>query len=282
MRRRYAVVGETLKHTMSPPIHKRLFELKNREFEYDVMEICPKDLKASKDKLDSLAGYNVTIPHKVAVIDLLDRLDDSAKRYNSVNCVDNKNGILTGYNTDCDGFLETVRSMGADLSGEVVLIGCGGVGRMAAIEAAFAGARLNIAVLESDMPLAQKTKSEILAVRPNAEVSIVLNTDIDDEKDYDLLINATPVGMYPKVDACPVPDKIIERAKAVFDIVYNPGETLLLKKAREMGIKTAGGMAMLVWQAVSAHRIWDGDEYTADEVNSIISEMNEIVKRNFN
>lgn len=282
MRRRYAVVGETLKHTMSPPIHKRLFELKNREFEYDVMEICPKDLKASKDKLDSLAGYNVTIPHKVAVIDLLDRLDDSAKRYNSVNCVDNKNGILTGYNTDCDGFLETVRSMGADLSGEVVLIGCGGVGRMAAIEAAFAGARLNIAVLESDMPLAQKTKSEILAVRPNAEVSIVLNTDIDDEKDYDLLINATPVGMYPKVDACPVPDKIIERAKAVFDIVYNPGETLLLKKAREMGIKTAGGMAMLVWQAVSAHRIWDGDEYTADEVNGIISEMNEIVKRNFN
>ncbi len=282
MQRRYAVVGETLKHTMSPPIHKRLFELKNREFEYDVMEICPKDLKASKDKLDSLAGYNVTIPHKVAVIDLLDRLDDSAKRYNSVNCVDNKNGILTGYNTDCDGFLETVRSMGADLSGEVVLIGCGGVGRMAAIEAAFAGARLNIAVLESDMPLAQKTKSEILAVRPNAEVSIVLNTDIDDQKDYDLLINATPVGMYPKVDACPVPDKIIERAKAVFDIVYNPGETLLLKKAREMGIKTAGGMAMLVWQAVSAHRIWDGDEYTADEVNSIISEMNEIVKRNFN
>lgn len=282
MQRRYAVVGETLKHTMSPPIHKRLFELKNREFEYDVMEICPKDLKASKDKLDSLAGYNVTIPHKVAVIDLLDRLDDSAKRYNSVNCVDNKNGILTGYNTDCDGFLETVRSMGADLSGEVVLIGCGGVGRMAAIEAAFAGARLNIAVLESDMPLAQKTKSEILAVRPNAEVSIVLNTDIDDQKDYDLLINATPVGMYPKVDACPVPDKIIERAKAVFDIVYNPGETLLLKKAREMGIKTAGGMAMLVWQAVSAHRIWDGDEYTADEVNGIISEMNEIVKRNFN
>lgn len=282
MQRRYAVVGETLKHTMSPPIHKRLFELKNREFEYDVMEICPKDLKASKDKLDSLAGYNVTIPHKVAVIDLLDRLDDSAKRYNSVNCVDNKNGILTGYNTDCDGFLETVRSMGADLSGEVVLIGCGGVGRMAAIEAAFAGARLNIAVLESDMPLAQKTKSEILAVRPNAEVSIVLNTDIDDQKDYDLLINATPVGMYPKVDACPVPDKIIEGAKAVFDIVYNPGETLLLKKAREMGIKTAGGMAMLVWQAVSAHRIWDGDEYTADEVNSIISEMNEIVKRNFN
>ncbi len=281
MHRKYAVVGETLKHTMSPPIHKRLFELKNREFEYDIMEITPDSLTESKDKLNSLAGYNVTIPHKVAVIDLLDRLDESAKRYNSVNCVDNKNGILTGYNTDCDGFLETVRSMDADLSGEVILIGCGGVGRMAAIEAAFAGARLNIAVLESDMPLAKRTKSEIIAARPNAEVNIVLNTEIDAEKNYDLLINATPVGMFPKVDACPVPDKIIERAKAVFDIVYNPGETLLLKKAGEMGIKTAGGMAMLVWQAVSAHRIWDGDEYDTDEVNGIISEMNEIVKRDF-
>ena len=281
MQRKYAVVGETLKHTMSPPIRKRLFEFKDREFEYDVIEISPDELTLNRDKLSSLSGYNVTIPHKVAVIELLDRLDESARRYNSVNCVDNKNGVLTGYNTDCDGFLETVRTMGADLSGEVLLIGCGGVGRMAAIEAALAGARLNIAVLESDMPLAVKTKSEIIEKRPNALVNIVLNTEIDAQKSYDLLINATPVGMYPKVDSCPVSDDIIKRAKAVFDIIYNPGETLLLRKAREMGIKTAGGMAMLVWQAVSAHRIWDGDEYTVDEVNEIISEMNEIVMRDF-
>lgn len=281
MERKYCILGETLKHTMSPPIHARLFELKNRNFEYEIKEIKPEDLKNSAGELNSLAGYNITIPHKVAIIDCIDELDESAKRYNSVNCVDNKNGVLTGYNTDCDGFLETVRSMGANLSGEVLLVGCGGVGRMIAIESALAGASLNIAVLESDMPLALQVEKEIKTMKDDAEINIVLNTQIDTSRHYDLLVNACPVGMYPKVDSCPVPDEIIEKCDAVFDLIYNPGETQLVKKAKSMGKKAVGGMAMLVWQAVSAHKIWDGDEYTLDEVNSIIDEMNEIVKRDF-
>lgn len=171
--------------------------------------------------------------------------------------------------------------MGAKLSGEVLLIGCGGAGRMIAIESALAGAALNIAVLESDIPLALQVEKEIKAIKADAEINIVLNTQINTDKRYDLLVNACPVGMYPKVDACPVSDEVIKRCDAVFDIVYNPGETLLLKKAKAMEKKAVGGMAMLVWQAVSAHKIWDGDEYTIDEVNGIIDEMNEIVKRDF-
>ena len=281
MKRKYCILGETLKHTMSPPIHARLFELKNREFEYVIKEIKPEDLKDSADELNAMAGYNITIPHKVAIIDCIDKLDKSAKRYNSVNCVDNKEGVLTGYNTDCDGFLETVRSMGADLSGEVLLIGCGGVGRMIAIESALAGASLNIAVLESDKPLAVQVEKEIKSMKNDAEINIVLNTEIDKSKTYDLLVNACPVGMYPKIENCPVPDEIIQKCKAVFDLIYNPSETKLMQKAKKMGKKAVGGMAMLVWQAVSAHRIWDGDEYTQNEVNDIIDEMNEIVKRDF-
>lgn len=281
MKRKYCILGETLKHTMSPPIHARLFELKDRDFEYEIKEIKPEDLKNSADELNSMAGYNITIPHKVAIIDCIDKLDESAKRYNSVNCVDNKNGVLTGYNTDCDGFLETVRSMGANLSGEVLLVGCGGVGRMIAIESALAGASLNIAVLESDMTLALQVEKEIKLMKDDAKINIVLNTQIDTSKNYDLLVNACPVGMYPKVDACPLPDEIIEKCDAVFDLIYNPGETQLVKKAKSMGKNAVGGMAMLVWQAVSAHKIWDGDEYTLDEVNGIIDEMNEIVKRDF-
>lgn len=281
MKRKYCILGETLKHTMSPPIHARLFELRNRDFEYEIKEINPENLKDNSGELNAMAGYNITIPHKVAIIDCIDKLDESAKRYNSVNCVDNKNGVLTGYNTDCDGFLETVRSMGADLSGEVLLVGCGGVGRMIAIESALAGASLNIAVLESDMPLALQVEKEIKSIKGDAEINIVLNTQMDNIKSYDLLVNACPVGMYPKVEACPVPDKIIEKCDAVFDLIYNPGETQLMKRAKSMGKKAVGGMAMLVWQAVSAHKIWDGDEYTLDEVNGIIDEMNEIVKRDF-
>lgn len=281
MKRKYCILGETLKHTMSPPIHARLFELRNREFEYVIREIKPDDLKDSAGELNAMAGYNITIPHKVAIIDCIDKLDKSAKRYNSVNCVDNKDGVLTGYNTDCDGFLETVRSMGADLSGEVLLIGCGGVGRMIAIESALAGASLNIAVLESDIPLALQVEKEIKAMKSDAEISIVLNTEIDKSKTYDLLVNACPVGMYPKIENCPVSDEIIQKCNAVFDLIYNPSETKLMQKAKGMGKKAVGGMAMLVWQAVSAHRIWDGDEYTQNEVNGIIDEMNEIVKRDF-
>ena len=213
----------------------------------------------------------------MGIIPHCDALAESAKRYNSVNCVDNKDGIHTGYNTDCDGFLATIRAMGVDLGGRVLLIGCGGVGRMMAIEAALAGAELYIAVLESDLPLAEQAKKEIIAMKEDANINIVLNTAIDSTLSYDLLMNATPVGMFPRVDNCPVSDEVIGASAAVFDVIYNPRETVLLRKAREMGKKASGGMAMLVWQAVKAHEIWDGDSYTNEEVQAIISEMEELV-----
>lgn len=281
MSRKYAILGETLKHTMSPPIHQRLFELKGREFEYEILEIKPDDLAANAEYLNSLAGYNITIPHKIGIIEYTDKLDDSAKRYNSVNCVDNKNGVHIGYNTDCDGFLRSVKAMNVDFDGNVLLVGCGGVGRMMAIEAALAGAELYIAVLESDMPLAQQVKKEIEAMKNDAKVNIVLNTEIDTSIEYNLLMNACPVGMYPKVEACPVPDEVIEASKAVFDVIYNPSQTQLMKKAKAMGKIAVGGMAMLVWQAVSAHEIWDGDTYTDAEVQSIIDEMERRVDSEF-
>lgn len=279
--RKYALLGETLKHTMSPPIHQRLFELKGREFHYELVEIKPEELEANADYLKALNGFNITIPHKIGIIKYCDELAESAKRYNSVNCVDNKNGRHTGYNTDCDGFLRTVRAMNVNFGGRVLLIGCGGVGRMMAIEAALAGADLNIAVLESDMPLAVQVEKEIKAMKSEAKVTIVLNTKIDTSVKYDLLMNACPVGMYPKVEGCPVPDEVIAASEAVFDVIYNPRETVLMRKARAAGKKAAGGMAMLVWQAVSAHEIWDGDTYTDEEVQGIIDEMEVLVEKDF-
>lgn len=281
MSRKYAILGGSLKHTMSPPIHKRLFELKSRDFEYEIIEADSNELSQKIGYINSLAGYNITIPHKIEIIKYIDELDSSAKRYNSVNCVSNKNGKLTGYNTDCDGFLQSVKAMGARLSGNVLLIGCGGVGRMMAIEAALAGASLDIAVLESDMPLALQVEKEIREMKSDAVINIVLTSEMDPAKHYDLLANATPVGMYPKADACPASDEIIAASDAVFDVIYNPIETQLIKKAKKMGKITSGGMAMLVWQAVSAHEIWDGDSYTNDEVAKIIAEMEIIVERDF-
>ena len=281
MGRKFALLGESLKHTMSPPIHQRLFELRGREFSYEIVELHPEELAGRAGYLKGMAGFNITIPHKIGIIEHCDALAESAKRYNSVNCVDNKDGVHTGYNTDCDGFLATIRAMDAALGGRVLLIGCGGVGRMMAIEAALAGAELYIAVLESDMPLAEQAQKEILAMKSDAKIHIVLNTEIDASLGYDLLMNACPVGMYPRVEGCPVSDEIIAASDAVFDVIYNPRETVLLKKARSMGKKAAGGMAMLVWQAVKAHEIWDGDSYTDSEVQAIIDEMELLVEKDF-
>ena len=273
---KYTLIGGKLGHSLSPQIHERLFALKGRQAEYSLTEISEEELKAGRSRLETFAGLNVTIPHKLKVMPLLDRLDRSAELYGTVNCIDNKGGVLTGYNTDCDGFLESVRAMGASLSGNVLLIGCGGVGRMIAIASALAGAALTVQVIEPDIPLAEKTAADIKELRPDADVDIVL-ADYLHRAHYDLLVNATPVGMFPKTDACPVSDELIERSDAVFDVIYNPLETQLIKKARTMGKPAENGMAMLVWQAVSAHRIWDGDEYTKDEVRGIIDEVSALI-----
>jgi shikimate dehydrogenase len=99
--------------------------------------------------------------------------------------------------------------------------------------------------------------------------------------EFDLLINASPVGMYPNTDACPVTEKVISSCKNVFDVIYNPSETKLMQTAAKLGIPAVGGMSMLVWQAVVAHEIWDGDSYTKEQIDSIIKEATEIVERDF-
>ena len=279
MKRRYALLGGTLKHTMSPPIHTRLFELRGRDFEYEIVEASEEKLADKAAYLNGLSGYNVTIPHKIGIIDYIDRLDKTAEKYHSVNCVDNKNGVLTGYNTDVDGFLRSLSANGGKLDGKVLLLGAGGVGRMMAIETCCAGGELTMAVLPDFIPQAEIVKKDILKICPDAKVEIVTLDAIHGS--FDVMINATPVGMYPKCDECVVSDEIISRTNFVFDAIYNPRETLLIKKAKSMGITAVGGMAMLVWQAVSAHEIWDSDSYTNEEVQAIIDEMELRVEKDF-
>ena len=277
--RKFSIIGGSLKHTMSPPIHKRLFELSGETAEYSVFEIAEEDLNTAITELDKLNGYNITIPHKVGIIPLISQLDETARRYGAVNCVLYKDGVSTGYNTDVYGFLRSLKAGGAQLGGSVLLLGCGGVGRMMAIEACLAGAALTIAVLEIFMPVAERVSDDIKALCPDAKVNITTLDKISGN--FNLLINATPVGMYPKSDACPVSDDVIKSADSVFDAIYNPVDTVLLTKARSFGKTAIGGMAMLVWQAVVAHEIWDNASYDDSDIAEIIKEMEETVKRDF-
>lgn len=270
MTENYGLLGYPLGHTMSPPIHQALFALYERKADYNIFEIPPEALEQQIPALLQLRGFNITIPYKVDIIKHLDRLDEKAKRYGSVNLVKcGKENV--GYNTDVIGFTKSVEQLGASLSSRVLLLGCGGVGRMIAIETALEGGELTIAVIPSDLPLAEKAMAEIRALKPDAKVRAVLIDQIPDS--YDLMINATPVGMYPKVDNAPVGEDVVSRVSYLFDVIYNPNETKLMKLAAKQGVKALGGMAMLVWQAAAAHEIWNGVSFQTADIAAITAEM---------
>lgn len=271
----YALIGYPLGHSLSPQIHARLFELAGIKACYELKEIKPEALKNSYDRLKSLAGFNVTIPHKIPIIDFCGALSEGAKRYGSVNCIKNENGKSIGYNTDVLGFVKSVEQLGASLGSRVCLLGCGGVGRMMAIEAAHHGAELTMAVRAEDIPVAEGIKSEIEKALPEERVRVIHLREM--KGGYDLVINSTPVGMYPKTDFSPLEKEQLEGVKYLFDAIYNPAETLLSKYAREAGAKALTGMAMLVLQAVAAHEIWNGSQYRKSDIEALIAEMEEQV-----
>ncbi len=269
----YTLIGHPLGHSMSPFIHERLFAMAGRKAEYTLTDIAPEHLLEKEPFLRSLQGFNITIPHKMAVIPMVDRLDESARRYDSVNCVANVDGKLVGYNTDCDGFTMSVKDYPMD--GKVLLIGCGGVGRMIATEALCSGADLTIGIIPQDRKLVETFIQEAKQQMPDARVQYAVTAEIHEK--FDVIINASPVGMFPKADACPVSDELIDQADYFFDVIYNPTKTLFLRKALAQGKTAKGGAAMLVLQAVRAHEIWNGDSYTQEQIDTIIREMEQTI-----
>lgn len=264
---KFALIGYPLGHSMSPVIHRELFKINNISASYELMEISPDNLNSSIEELKALNGFNVTIPHKINIIDSLDRLSNRAELFGAVNTVENKNGILTGHNTDCAGFLKALDMAGITLGGNVLVCGSGGVSRMFAFESVLAGADLTIAVRDEDISAGEKIKEEIKA-KLDKKVKLITLSQVKGE--YDVLINGTPVGMHPKADACVLPKEKVQKAKAVFDAVYNPMETQLIKYAKEAGIICSNGLPMLVWQAAVAQEIWFGVEFTAEQIKNVL------------
>lgn len=264
--KQFGLTGYPLGHSLSPVIHRELFKICGINGEYNLFEISPDALKNEFSKLTGLDGFNVTIPHKIDVIPLLDELDERAALFGAVNTV--KPGKkLKGYNTDCYGFLRAIKMADIDLSGNVLLCGSGGVARMFAFEAALAGCSLTIAVRDNDIPSANILAEEIKnKLNKNAKV---LNLKEVNES-YNLIINGTPVGMHPNINACILPKEIIQKADAVFDAIYNPEETLFVKYAKEAGIKYSNGLSMLVWQAAVAEEIWNDIKFTEKDIQKVI------------
>ena len=265
--KKYAVIGHPIGHSLSPFIHEKLFEIDKIDAQYVALDIADLDIEYSQ-KLRTLDGYNVTIPHKQNIITKLDRISEKATLCNSVNTVKNTDKA-EGYTTDGFGFSAAVKAKcNGVLPKNVLIFGYGGAARAIAFECIQNGCSVHFAVREQSIDNAL-----VLAKEINTKLSVTSNVyptdNIPDDVQFDLVVNATPVGMYPNTDACVVPDSIIKKASAVFDSVYNPLETVLLKKAKVYGKNAIGSIDMLVYLAAKAHEIWVCAKYTDSQLQTI-------------
>lgn len=274
--KRFALIGHPLGHSLSPEIHRAIMDSAGIRGTYDLVDIDPADLPYRiPAMLREYDGFNATIPHKKAVIPFLSGLSDAARRCGAVNTVFEGRG----YNTDTVGF----RAGGIPLAGaRVMLVGTGGVAGMMAAESIAAGAAsLSIAPLTPE--LGNAFKAELEATFPETTCRIDVAAD-DEEKaaalaQCSVLLNGTPVGMWPKSGGCPVDPAGIPEGITAFDPVYNPTPSRLVLAVRNRGGHATGGLSMLVHQAVAAQKIWnpgleiDGDAIAAKLMDELTADL---------
>lgn len=273
----YCLIGHPLGHSVSPEIHARLFCVSSINAEYTLDDISPENFSHSIEKLKSLGGFNITIPYKQLILPYLDDIEVSARRFSAVNTVKCENGKLFGFNTDIVGFGRALKSADIPLRGRVLLCGAGGVSHMMACEALDHDCSLVVATRELSSAL--RFADALRSLYPAAEICAQTLSDACGK--FDLILNGTPSGMYPNTDSCPVAESVVQNSSAVFDAVYNPCETRLIKTARAAGIKTQGGTTMLVWQAAAAQEIWTGTHFDEEDIKSLCGEMETLILKRY-
>lgn len=272
----YAVLGYPLEHTLSPPLHQKLFAISGLNAEYTKFELAPQEFGKRIEDLFTINGFNITMPYKQRIIPFLEGATEEALRFQSINTIlIQPSGDKIGHNTDIAGVIKSFELLGVTLRSHICIAGAGATARMIATETIRRGGRVTIAVRQGSLQKGQALAGAVsrLSARPCTEVRTLETLD----EAYDLLVNATPCGMYPQVDCCPFSDRTIARAGAVFDLVYNPAQTVLLKKARAMGKPALGGLHMLVWQAAAAHEFWYGARFTAGQIAGVVDELRKIL-----
>lgn len=231
---KYGLIGEHLKHSYSCEIHAQI-----ADYEYELHEIPPSGLGGFLKKREFNA-INVTIPYKQDVIPYLDEISDTAKRIGAVNTIVNRNGRLYGDNTDFAGMLALAKHIGVDMKGKKVLIlGTGGASKTGHALAEYMGAQ-----------------SVFYVSRSGKDGSISYEQAVTEHSDAQIIINATPVGMFPKQDGRPIDISAFPKLDGVIDAIYNPLRTNLILDAQERGIPAEGGLYMLSAQAVHASAVF--------------------------
>jgi shikimate dehydrogenase len=257
------LLGRPLGHSLSPAMHNRAFQALGLNYCYLPIEVTARDLPVVTAGIARMnfAGYNVTIPHKIRVMDCLDAIDPLARAIGAVNTVTIEDGRSTGYNTDGIGFLQSLEAGGglsvADKS--ILVLGSGGAARAIAMTLAREGAaRVAISnrtvqkarALADDVNRQGRTCCEALALQKTPLAAALRSTDI--------LVNTTSVGMHPDSGGSPIDSALLPEHLVVCDIVYNPRRTLLLETARQKGCRIVEGLGMLVYQGAASFRLWTG------------------------
>ncbi len=255
------IIGDPIEHTMSPVMHNAAFARMGLDYLFVPFRVRKEGLRQAIDGVRGLniRGLGVTIPHKVAVIPLLDELDPLAEKIGAVNIIVNDDGVLKGYNTDAGGFLQALLSRGVEPEGKnVVVLGAGGASRAVSFILAERGA--NLVVVNRTGDKAKELADRILASFHRETQALKLDGEnlAGALSQADILVNATSVGMSPNIDGTLLPAKLLKPDLVVCDIVYNPIRTRLLREAEEAGAKAVSGLDMLVWQGALAFELWTG------------------------
>lgn len=265
------LIGDPLGHSASAAMHGAAYYQMGLDAIYIPMEIPADrvDLAVKSLELLNFMGCNVTLPHKQTVLPLMDELDESAQSCGAVNTILFRGGRKIGYNTDGSGFVRAIKEKaGFDPKGKKCLvIGAGGAARGVTFALAMAGTKEFIILNRAEeIEMAERLSADMNSCRSGISAASVLSHETVSEalKQADFVIHATPLGMTPHEDTVAFDTSLLKPGHAVFDVVYNPRETRLLREAKACGCKTLGGLWMLVYQGIEAIRIWTGKDAPAD------------------
>ncbi len=264
----YGIIGNPVSHSMSPAIHNAAFIEKGLNNVYVPLKISNIHAFMKECRKVDFHGFSVTIPHKESVIPFLDDIDYTAGKIGAINTIVNQDGKLTGYNTDC---MAAVMGLECSLKGtnetlnnkKISIVGAGGAARAIAFGLKEKGCKITI--YNRTLERAERLSNDVMCKFEKLE-------EIH-KHDTDVLINTTSIGMFPDVDQSPVPANLLKKGMIVFDAVYNPIETRLLREANERGCHTVNGLSMFINQAAGQFRLWTNIGPPVELMTNVVKEM---------
>jgi shikimate dehydrogenase len=256
------LLGYPLGHSLSPNIQNAALKFFSLEGDYSLFPIPPDDKQGLKDLIEcvhsgKITGLNVTIPHKQSVMEFLDELTPTAKAIGAVNIIYRREGKLVGDNTDARGFLSDLKKFvyketGRQVNRNALILGAGGSARAVVYALSNDGWKITIAAR-------RREQAEQLASGFQAVNVTKLNFQTFQPSNFKLIVNTTPVGMFPNIDQSPLPENIsLHKETMIYDLIYNPRETKLVHDARTQGLRATTGLGMLIEQAALGFELWTG------------------------